>query len=50
MQETCQLCDSIHYVSPLGGAVQPHIVSYAQESDRCSAMDYLQGCSFIFYS
>ena len=49
-KKTCQFCNSIHYVSPLGGAIEPHVVSYAQESDWCPAMDYFQVSTFVFDS
>ena len=35
---------SITYL--IWAVVEPHVVSYAQESDRCPAMDYLQVSSF----
>jgi len=50
LQEAHHFCYSIHYVSSLGGAVKPHVVTCAQESDWRPTMDYLQICSFVFDS
>jgi len=42
--------NSVILSSPLGSAIQPYIISNAKESNRCFAMDYLQGRSVVFYS
>ena len=40
------LCDSVHYVSSLGSAIQPHVISNAQKSNGRFAMVYLMPAGF----